>query len=264
MQVNFSINIDDKLIERGKKFFTKRNTIVGVLIFTVAVTTVILNGESITNLLKFNDGQIIYADDINANFKALFDKVNELDASRIDVVGAVIPFAGNETKVPAGWLLCDGAEYNTNDYPELQGVIGSTYGSSVASKFKVPDLRGYVVVGVTSMGNNPPNPDFLKDANGAPLLYNLNAIYGESTHTLLENELAPHRHEIISSFYLPSGPVQVQQGSYGSTASVPIGAAMQKLNSVNNEIETALTPTGNARPFNIMQPSRALNYIIKY
>ena len=153
------------------------------------------------------------------------------------------------TSLPSGWLFCDGKTYDLND---------GMYGTSTPTTFSVPDLRGYVIVGVTSMGNNPPNPDFLKDANGASLLYNLNEIYGESTHTLLENELAPHKHQIdksvfrldVSNYAVLQGSVQNQNG-IGGNGQLP-GDRM-----------TESTPS-SARPFNIIQPSRALNYIIKY
>jgi microcystin-dependent protein len=59
--------------------------------------------------------------------------------------GAVVPYGG--TGAPSGWLVCDGAEYATGDYPTLYGVIGTAYGSG-SGTFKVPDIRGRIPVGV--------------------------------------------------------------------------------------------------------------------
>lgn len=57
----------------------------------------------------------------------------------VNLTGVVVPFAG--AVAPAGWLLCDGTSYNTNEYTKLFNVIGYRYGGS-GSVFKVPDFRG--------------------------------------------------------------------------------------------------------------------------
>jgi microcystin-dependent protein len=64
-------------------------------------------------------------------------------------VGAVLAFAGSTA--PAGWLLADGSEVSRSQYPLLFAAIGTTYGSDSNSTFKLPDLRGRVVV---STGSN--------------------------------------------------------------------------------------------------------------
>lgn len=45
------------------------------------------------------------------------------------------------TVVPDGFLLCDGSEVSVAEYPDLYAVIGTTFGSSDSTKFKLPDLR---------------------------------------------------------------------------------------------------------------------------
>lgn len=49
--------------------------------------------------------------------------------------GAMMEFGG--TVAPDGWVLCDGAEYNQNKYPNLYGVLGTFYGGA-ATTFNVP------------------------------------------------------------------------------------------------------------------------------
>jgi microcystin-dependent protein len=75
--------------------------------------------------------------------------------------GAIIPFAGAEDKVPTGWLLCDGSEYEITDYHKLYDVIGVSWGSSGAETFRVPDLRGVSLRGVNGLSedvfNDPDN-----------------------------------------------------------------------------------------------------------
>lgn len=62
--------------------------------------------------------------------------------------GTIFPFAGPKTKIPAGYLACDGTLYNSSDYPALFNVIGTGWGGSV-SQFRVPDFRGMFLRGVS-------------------------------------------------------------------------------------------------------------------
>lgn len=63
--------------------------------------------------------------------------------------GTVIDFAGSTA--PTGWVLCDGTTYdavtNPTLYLNLWNAIGTTYGGTGQSSFKVPDTQGRVAVG---------------------------------------------------------------------------------------------------------------------
>lgn len=48
---------------------------------------------------------------------------------------------------PPNWALCDGAEVRIKDHPGLYSLIGTTYGSSDADKFRLPNLSGRAVCG---------------------------------------------------------------------------------------------------------------------
>lgn len=66
-------------------------------------------------------------------------------------VGTIVPFGGSSSV--DGFLLCDGSEYDREDYPELFEVIGTSFGTpSANTKFKVPDLREATTKGI---GENP-------------------------------------------------------------------------------------------------------------
>lgn len=54
--------------------------------------------------------------------------------------GTIVAFGG--TTAPAGWLACDGAALSIAAYPALFGAIGSTWGTTGAGQFNLPDLRG--------------------------------------------------------------------------------------------------------------------------
>ena len=58
-------------------------------------------------------------------------------------VGTIVMFLGQEA--PRGWLLCNGAEYNKNDYPKLANHLGK----DMNGKYTTPDMRGYTAVGAT-------------------------------------------------------------------------------------------------------------------
>jgi len=90
-------------------------------------------------------------------------------------IGVIMPFAG--TIIPEGYLLCDGSEVKTADYPGLYGVIGYTYKSATllsgAATFCLPDLRGRFPLGRDNMDNDQRIPSrddasILIDAGGGP------------------------------------------------------------------------------------------------
>jgi hypothetical protein len=60
-------------------------------------------------------------------------------------VGSVIAFAA--ATPPTGWFTCNGQYLSRVSYPRLFAVIGTTFGSSDSSNFRLPDLRGEFVRG---------------------------------------------------------------------------------------------------------------------
>jgi len=65
-------------------------------------------------------------------------------------VGSVMPFAGDASKVPAGWLLCDGSAVSRSEYAALYEVIGTAWGyGNNSTTFNLPDMRGMFLRGVS-------------------------------------------------------------------------------------------------------------------
>ena len=65
--------------------------------------------------------------------------------------GSVITYAG--ASAPSGWLLCNGGLYNrSGTYAALYAILGTTYGYTSSSNFRVPDIRGRVVAGYGNTG----------------------------------------------------------------------------------------------------------------
>ena len=67
------------------------------------------------------------------------------------IVGEVRTYMG--TKLPDGWLLCDGSELSRNHYPNLFSILGENYGDGDGiSTFELPlladndSLLGYKII----------------------------------------------------------------------------------------------------------------------
>jgi len=65
--------------------------------------------------------------------------------------GTVLPYAASTA--PEGYLICNGGEVAVADYPRLDALLGTTYGARTngsggagTSHFRLPDLRGRVIV----------------------------------------------------------------------------------------------------------------------
>lgn len=139
--------------------------------------------------------------------------------------GSIVWFAGADA--PDGWLLCDGALYASEVYPELFAAVGYTYGGS-GDYFAVPDLRGRMPVGAGS--GQGLTPRVLGDTGG------------EEAHTLTVDELPEHRHEVVQA----SGNV----GAYFAARETQTGVGYTGY-------------TGGGQSHNTMPPYIALNAIIK-
>lgn len=168
--------------------------------------------------------------------------------------GTVVPFAG--TVVPEGWTLCDASSKNGLDplYTRLFAAIGLTYGGS-GTTFNVPDLRGRTVIG-TGQG---------------PALTNrqLGEKPGEESHLLSASEMPAHDHsfnEVSHQHTINAG--QIRQGDRTDADAVVF--ARLSAGAIRSDFNTSLklpaitfVPNGGSQPHNNMQPSIALNYIIK-
>jgi len=78
--------------------------------------------------------------------------------------GMIIAFAGPLTKVPDGWLPCDGRALKSTDFPTLFAQIGTTYGNGSSgmgagggTNFNVPDLRYEFIRGLDRGRGVDPN-----------------------------------------------------------------------------------------------------------
>jgi len=111
-------------------------------------------------------------DEIIAIYEAVIASV------RLSVnVGVVVWFAG--LYPGTNWLACDGAEYDSADYPVLAEALGDLYGGSYPNTFRVPDIRSRFIWGYEEEGTPPTG---------------IGSTGGEVTHTLTSNEMPSHHH----------------------------------------------------------------------
>lgn len=156
-------------------------------------------------------------------------------------LGQVIMFAGNFA--PRGWAFCHGQLLPINQYQALFSILGTTYGGDGRTSFALPDLRGRTPIGPRQV----------------PGLSNvrLGQLLGAETTTLNQSQLPAHSHGLMASdrkaheinpdgHALAPAPRDIYSGG---TPSVQMNAS-------------SVSSTGGGQPFNNMQPSLGMNYII--
>lgn len=164
----------------------------------------------------------------------LINAIKEINGGSLPI-GTILPYpTSDSTKIPNGYLVCDGSELSRAEYPELFNIIGTSYGAgNGATTFNIPDIRKRIPVGYDSS-----DADF--DTIGAT--------GGEKAHTLTISEMPSHSH----SFRLAYGGNDPFNGlGYATNISGDFSDASKIQN------------TGGGQAHNNLQPYIVLNYIIK-
>jgi len=206
---SFRAKVADEALSVADNVIAGRN-IIGLSVSELklandSVTASKIKADSITSA-KIAPGEV-QSTDLAAsavNISKLADEV----AKRLVPAGTVNAWAGAVTVgqtmatgevlsgVPDGWLLCNGQEVSTGDYPELFKAVAYLYGGSGAT-FNLPDYRGYFLRGETDdpgLGEDPDRSGRTlasgwAEANG-PLLSGSSQgdIFGSHTHPWKYNE----------------------------------------------------------------------------
>jgi hypothetical protein len=149
---------------------------------------------------------------------------------------------------PTGYLNCDGSFYNRNDYTNLYGIIGSTFGYNASNDtFAVPDTRGRQLLGA---GGNINYPYFLSS-------FSTIGTYGGFTRVTLAAENLP-KHQHLQR--LPTAFPTPQQGNPFPIPALT-GAPLQSQTGCN--VLDANSNVVTQQPLVILQPLLTMNYIIK-
>lgn len=155
-------------------------------------------------------------------------------------VGMIAPF-GKASGTIDGWLYCDGSTLNSDtdtQFANLYSVIGTTWGGSSSSSFKIPDLEGAFLRGTGSHGTSTM-------ANGS-------AFAGPSVGSFENDQIQNHGHTI-------------KVHSTGTSGGISLGVASTPTNIAGQVFGLEATTSGSPRGGNETRPFNAgVRYYIKY
>ena len=194
--------------------------------------------------------------------------------------GTVSVFAGS--KLPNGYLWCDGTLYAASQYPDLYDAIGTTWGGSLGVSFNVPDFKGYFLRGASnSIALGTTQLDSFK-SHVHSIGDHAHTINLEHTHVIDQTAHSHTIHMYDNGYIIENAAILAWCRDMGNLISPGEGVAIKGLNAVpssetiaislrNALINNAPTSTNGAtqtsaageaaetRPIN-----KAVNYIIKY
>lgn len=138
--------------------------------------------------------------------------------------GFQLPWPGDSTSIPEGWLFCNGAAVSRTTYRRLFDVIGTAYGTGDGSTtFNVPDLRGGLPVGAEVSG---------------------------SSQSRLELELSGCGTTNASAVLTVSSTANLRTGMGAFHANLPAGTTISSIDSTT-QVTLSATATATASPVTV-------------
>lgn len=207
-----------------------------------AFTTITMGGGIISNVgtpISGTDGvNKDYVDDGDATTLSAANAYTDAAAGGAFSPGMIMMWGGSAA--PAGWLLCDGSDYDPVTYSQLFSEIGYTYGN-VAGNFAVPNLTGRFAVGPGDSGTLGSVPLALGDQGG------------DAEHQLTTSEMPGHGHSISGGSGTVGSSCALQSFTGGDTT-VTVGCSSLSLSAAG---------AGGDQPHPNMPPFVTVNFIIK-
>ncbi|MDR0798949.1 MAG: phage tail protein [Dysgonamonadaceae bacterium] len=172
-------------------------------------------------------------------------------------VGSIMPFAGDASKVPAGWLLCDGKAVSRSEYAALYEVIGTAWGfGNNSTTFNLPDMRGMFLRGLS--GNSGKDTDAAKRTplkEGGNSGNNVGSYQGDAIRNITgstsgDGNRTPYRHA--------TGAISKIDVNWGAAKNDSHASPEYGLG-INFDASRVVPVGADNRPQNVY-----VNYIIKY
>ena len=262
-------------------------SITGTAILNTQVSSTMITGKPGATIAQATDQILVFQTTTGGSaLKSMTREVflNGVGAYAIPI-GSIMPFAGQATAIPNGWLMCDGSELSTTTYNQLFLVIGYIYGAQNtllgANTFKLPDLRGRFALGLDNMNNYGNVTGFVQAKTGGTPPVNVNTggqigpagrvsniaadtlggYSGNQNVVLNTTQLPQHTHSLndgTAQYYAPgvNGGITDNNASYGNglPATSSTGYGLENTAGVNSSsIGQAIT---------VMNPYLSINYII--
>lgn len=158
------------------------------------------------------------------------------------------------SKIPDGWLACNGQALPINQYQALYALLGMRYGGNGTTTFNLPDMRGRVPVHVSPM----PNQGL---TGGSETVTLTNSQVPAHTHTVSAYTSAANTGVPLNNFpaqvVKPSGTtVPDPPATYGSAAGLTAVSPQSVTDNMGNASTAAIQAHENR------QPTMALSYCI--
>jgi microcystin-dependent protein len=165
--------------------------------------------------------------------------------------GLISPFGA--ASAPAGWLSCQGQAVSRTTYSDLYAVIGTTYGiGDNSTTFNLPDLMGRSPIG---------------SGTGAGLTgRSLGDKVGVENSSLSESNLPQHGHIVTHFRRISTADTHDHEGwstSETNHFSAPPDDRTSEAESTDAVTVGTNGGNGSSAAFTNMQPSTAVNFIIK-
>ncbi|MDP4207543.1 MAG: tail fiber protein [Bacteroidota bacterium] len=146
---------------------------------------------------------------------------------------------------PRNWASCEGQLLSIAQNSALFGILGTYYGGNGTNNFALPDLRGRAIISF--------NPSF----------FDLGAIGGTTTNTLLVSQLPAHTHTLnITAMPCNSASGTSAKPGYYAVNPARGNEYSTVTNSTSASTNLKISPIGLNTPVYNMQPYLVLRWCI--
>lgn len=172
------------------------------------------------------------------------------------------------TGAPTNYLLCNGSSYSrTGTYSSLYAVIGTTYGSTSSTTFKVPNFTSNFPIGTTgSLGQTAGSTSVSITSDNLPSHKHSISMNLNHTHTITYNQSIDSRQYISAGAYPinSQGDNQMERSfRYNSSSDITSSTELTS-DAKTMTIDIELDSSGNSISLDVKNRQMNLNYIIKY